>query len=135
MMKKNLSSCHNDTLILHQLHQQHYNLLALLYIGRYMIQMYDGIRKFCYPDSANVDCTRWLPSPKTISKIKRLFSELPTVSQYNTLTLYDGTVCVVTFANQCNPNKNINFVCHQSHFKIISDTVFIVVLQQFYNKN
>ncbi len=42
---------------------------------------------------------------------------------------------VVTFVNQCNPNKNINFVCRQSHFKIISATVFTVVLQQFYNKN
>ena len=40
---------------------------------------------------------------------------------------------VVTFVNQCNPNKNINSVCRQSHFKIISATVFTVVLQQFYN--
>ena len=55
------------------------------------IQMYDGIREFCYPDSAYVDCTRWLLSPKTTSKIKRLLSELPTLSQYNTLTFYDGS--------------------------------------------
>ena len=35
----------------------------------------------------------WLPLPstKTTSSIKRLFSELPTLSQYNTLTLYDGS--------------------------------------------
>ena len=30
----------------------------------YRIQMYDGIREFCYPDSANVKCTRWLSSPR-----------------------------------------------------------------------
>ena len=33
MMKRNISSCHKDTLILHQLHQHHYNILALLYSG------------------------------------------------------------------------------------------------------
>ncbi len=63
---------------------------------QWKIQMYDGIRECCYPDSANVDCTRRLPSPKTSSKIKRLFSELPTLSQYNTLNLYDGS-------NICKP--------------------------------
>ena len=45
--------------------------------------MYDRIREFCYPDSAYVDCTKWLPSLKTTSKIETLFSELPTLSQYN----------------------------------------------------
>ena len=91
MMKISLSSCHKETLILHLLHQQHCHLLSLLDYMQCQIQMYDGIREFCYPDSAYVDCTRWLLSPKTTSKIKRLFSELPTLPQYNTLTLYDGS--------------------------------------------
>ena len=111
MMKISLSSCHKETLILHLLHQQHCHLAL-----QCQIQMYDGICEFCYPDSAYVDCTRWLLSPKTTSKIKRLFSGLPTLSQYNTPTLYDGS----NIYKQCNPNKNINFVCRQSHFKIIS---------------
>ena len=80
--------------------------------------MYDGIREFAYPDSAYVDCTRWLLSPKTTSKIKRLFS----VSQYNTLTLYDGSD--IYKSTGAIPIKNIKFVCRQSHFKIISATVF-----------
>ena len=88
MMKISLSSCYKETLILYLPHQKHCHLLTLLYCARYRC---DGIREFCYPDSAYVDCTRWLLSPKTTSKIKRLFSELPTLSQYNTLTLYDGS--------------------------------------------
>ena len=88
MMKISRYSCHKDTLILHQLHQQHYHLLALLYSGRYRIKIYDEIREFCYSDSAYIDCTRWLPSPKNTSEIKRLFPELPILSQYYTLTLY-----------------------------------------------
>ena len=94
---------------------------------QWQIQISDGIRRFCYPGSAYVDCMRWLPSTKTTSNIKRLFSELPTLSQYNTLTLYESLM-VVTFVNQCNPNKNINFVCRQSYFKIISAIVFTVLL-------
>ena len=90
MMNMSLSSCHKETLILHLLHQQHCHLLTLLYSARYRCTT-EFASFATLTDSAYVDCTRWLLSPKTTSKIKRLFSELPTLSQYNTLTLYDGS--------------------------------------------
>ncbi len=112
-----------ETLILHLLHQQHCHLLTLLYSARYR----------CTTESASF-ATLTVLSPTARDGFPHRRPPPKSKGSFQSFPLYPNTthwICmmVVIFLNQCNSNKNINFVCHQSHFKIISAIVFTVVLQ------
>ena len=116
MMKISLSSRHKETLILHLLH-----LLTLLYSARYrcMTESESFATLTVLMSTARDGFPHRRPTPKS----KGSFQSFPL---YPNIT---HQLCMmVTFINQCNPNKNIKFVCRQSHFNIVSARVFTVVL-------
>ena len=98
MMKISLSSCHKETLILHQ---QHCHLVTLLYSDRYICttESESFATLTVLMSTARDGFSHRRPPPKS----KGSFQSYPL---YPNITHY-LCMMVVTFINQCNPNKNI----------------------------
>ena len=103
MMKISLSSCHKETLILHLVHQQHCHLLTLLYCARYRCTT--ASTSFAILTVLMSTARDGFSHPRPPPKSKGSFQSFPL---YLNIT-HQLCMMVVTFINQCNPNKNINF--------------------------
>ena len=103
MMKISLSSHHKETLILHLLHQQHCHILTLLYSARYrcMTESESFATLTVLMSTARDGFPHGRPTPKS----KGSFQSFPLYPN-----IAHSLCMMVTFINQCNPNKNIKFV-------------------------